>query len=86
MLKIYVCIGSCCYMKGSYFVKKTFEELISEYGLEDYVTVKGSFCLGNCDQDICVKIDGSYIEGVIPENAAEIFNLFVLNKVTALCS
>lgn len=86
MLKIYVCIGSCCYSKGSYYVKSAFENLVCQYNLTDLVTVKGSFCLGNCDGDVCVKIGNEYIRGVVCENVAKIFTSHVLNKVPALCS
>ena len=43
-----VCVGSSCHLKGSYDVIQKLQKLIAENNLEDKVTLKASFCLGNC--------------------------------------
>ncbi|WP_458863193.1 (2Fe-2S) ferredoxin domain-containing protein [Acidaminobacterium chupaoyuni] len=79
MKTIQVCIGSSCHVKGSYHVKSIFEEKIRENHLEDSVELKVAFCLGNCSDGVSVRIDGQPISGVTRENAAEIFDRYLLN-------
>ena len=77
---IQVCIGSSCHVKGSYEVKTIFENLIREHHLEDQVTLRPAFCLGNCGEGVSVKIDGTAISDVTTENAAHVFAQHVLHS------
>jgi len=81
MLKIYICVGSSCYMKGSHCVTKTFKELIERYDLSDQVELKASFCLGHCTKGVSAKVGNTFIEDLLPENAEERFEEFVLNRL-----
>lgn len=85
MLKVYVCVGSCCYTKGAYCVRKTFKDLIKKYNLENQVEIKSSLCLSYCTEGVSVKVDDTneytFIEDLCPENAEERFQEFVLNKL-----
>jgi len=85
MLKVYVCVGSCCYTKGAYCIKKIFKDLIEKYNLEDQVELKSSLCLSHCTEGVSAKVDDTYentfIEDLFPENAEERFEEFVLNKL-----
>ena len=67
-MMIQVCIGSSCHVKGSYEVKTIFENLIRENQLEEQITLRPAFCLGNCGEGVSVKIDGEPISGVTTEN------------------
>lgn len=77
-MMIQVCIGSSCHVKSSYEVKTIFENLICENQLEEQITLRPAFCLGNCGEGVSVKIDGEPISGVTTENAADIFRQYVL--------
>lgn len=55
---IKVCIGSSCHLKGSREIIKTLEELIRKHNVEEQITLSGSFCMGQCQNGVCVKIDG----------------------------
>ena len=45
-MKVTVCIGSSCHIKGSRKVVEKLQSLISENGLSDKVELSGSFCMG----------------------------------------
>ena len=79
-MEIQVCIGSVCHLKGSYNIIHQLEEMIASHGLEDRVTIKAAFCLGNCTGAVCVKADGE-IYSVQPENVGKFFETVVEKKV-----
>lgn len=66
---IQVCIGSACHLKGSYDVIKTMQRVIDEDGLKDKVTLKSSFCLGQCSDAVSVKVDDGPVDSVVPTDA-----------------
>ena len=80
MLKITVCIGSSCHIKGSRQVVEQLKQLISENGLADKVELGGTFCMGNCQQGVCVTVDDTFYS-VTPDTAEEFFKTAVLAKV-----
>lgn len=79
-MKITVCIGSSCHIKGSRQVVEQLQTLIREYGLSDKVDLAGTFCMGKCDQGVCVTIDDTFFS-VAPDDAKEFFVENVLSKV-----
>ena len=80
MLKITVCIGSSCHIKGSRQVVEQLQYLIAENKLGDKVELGGTFCLGNCQQGVCVMVD-EQIHSVSPETVGQFFADEVLAKV-----
>ncbi len=80
MLKITVCIGSSCHIKGSRQVVEQLQYLISENNLGDKVELGGTFCMGKCQQGVCVTVNDSF-HSVTPENVGEFFVKEVLAKV-----
>ena len=80
MLKITVCIGSSCHIKGSRQVVEQLQYLIAESGLGDKVELGGTFCMGKCQQGVCVTVNDSF-HSVTPENVGEFFTKEVLAKV-----
>lgn len=81
MIKITVCIGSSCHLKGSYDVVKVFQDLIKKNHLEKKVTVEASFCLGNCTKAVCTKIDDGPIFSLNKNNTENFFNENILKKI-----
>lgn len=77
-MTVSVCIGSCCHLKGSYDVKSGFQNLISQHGLEEQVTLMVAFCLGRCRDGVTIRIDDEIITGLTPENTADVFEAKVL--------
>ena len=79
-MKITVCIGSSCHIKGSRQVVEQLQNLISENNLENKIELGGTFCMGRCQQGVCVTVDDAF-HSVTPETAAEFFKNEVLAKV-----
>ena len=79
-MKVTVCIGSSCHIKGSRQVVETLETLIAENNLSEKVELAGTFCMGQCQQGVCVTVDGEFFS-VTPDTATEFFNTNILEKV-----
>ncbi|MBP1763464.1 MAG: (2Fe-2S) ferredoxin protein [Firmicutes bacterium] len=82
MMKIDVCIGSACHLKGSYNVINSLQLLAEEYGLADQIEVQAAFCLGHCTQGVSVQIDGGEVQSVSGLTAREFFTNTVLPKLS----
>ena len=80
MLKITVCIGSSCHIKGSRQVVEQLQYLISENGLGEKIELGGTFCMGKCQQGVCVTVDDTFYS-VTPESVDEFFTKNVLSRV-----
>ena len=72
MLKITICIGSSCHIKGSRSVVEQLQYLIAENNLGDKVDLGGPFCMGTCQQGVCVTI-GEEFFSVTPETVTDFF-------------
>ena len=79
-MKITVCIGSSCHIKGSRQVVEQLQYLISENNLGDKVELCGTFCMGKCQQGVCVTVDDTFFS-VTPDTVEEFFKESVLAKV-----
>lgn len=83
-MKITVCIGSSCHVKGSRLVVRSLQKLIADNKLEDKVSLGGTFCLSNCQKGVCVTIETLTSEeffSVTPETVEAFFQENVLAKV-----
>ena len=79
-MKVTICIGSSCHIKGSRQVVEKLQELINENNLSDKVELSGTFCLGKCQQGVCVTVDDAF-HSVTPETAEEFFKNEIAAKV-----
>ena len=79
-MKITVCIGSSCHIKGSRQVVEQLQYLIGENKLGDKVELGGTFCMGKCQQGVCVTVDDNFYS-VTPDSVNGFFNENVLEKV-----
>ena len=79
-MKITVCIGSSCHIKGSRQVVEELQNFISENNLGDKVELGGTFCMGKCQQGVCVTVDEVF-HSVTPETVRDFFETEVLAKV-----
>ena len=80
IMKVTVCIGSSCHIKGSRQVVEQLRQLIAENNVEDKVELGGTFCLGNCQQGVCVTVDEEF-HSVSPETVGDFFANEILAKV-----
>lgn len=79
-MKVTVCIGSSCHIKGSRQVVAELQRLIAEHNIGDKVELCGTFCLGNCQKGVCVNLD-EQIHSVSPETVGDFFANEILAKV-----
>ena len=79
-MKITVCIGSSCHLKGSRQVVEQLQNLIAEHNLGDKVELGATFCLGKCQQGVCVMVDEEF-HSVSPDTVDEFFAENVRAKV-----
>ncbi|MDO4488830.1 MAG: (2Fe-2S) ferredoxin domain-containing protein [Eubacteriales bacterium] len=79
-MKVTVCIGSSCHIKGSRQVVEQLQSLINENALGDKVELAGTFCMGQCQKGVCVTVDEDF-HSVTPDSVGEFFENNILNKV-----
>ncbi len=84
-MKVTVCIGSSCHIKGSNDIVRLMQSRIEENGLSKKVELSGSFCLGRCSESgVSVKVDNEIICGVTCENFDSFFRERILDKGDAI--
>lgn len=79
-MKVTVCIGSSCHIKGSRQVVEGLQYLIAKEDLGDKVELGGTFCMGKCQQGVCVTVDDKFFS-VKPDTVKDFFSENVLAKV-----
>ena len=82
IMKITVCIGSSCHVKGSRFVVEELQRLIAEHKLGDMVELGGMFCMGQGHKGVSVKVDDQGFS-VTPDTVEVFFKENVLSKLNA---
>ena len=80
-MKVFVCVGSSCHLKGSYHVLEAFQQAIAEHQLEDEVTLSAAFCLGYCRDGVSIKVDEEIVTGVTLDTFDGIFQERILRKL-----
>ena len=68
------------YLKGSRTIIQKLEELITERQLNDKIELNGSFCMGECSNGVCVKINDELFS-VSPETVNTFFENEVLRRL-----
>ena len=79
-MKVTVCIGSSCHLKGSRQVVEELRRLIAENDLENDVEVAGTFCLGQCQNGVCVTVEDA-VFSVSPETVGDFFQTEIKAKL-----
>lgn len=79
-MKVTVCIGSSCHIKGARKVVEGLQYYINEAGLGDKVELGGTFCMGKCQLGVCVTVDGNFFS-VTPETVKDFFEKEIKAKV-----
>ncbi len=79
-MKVTVCIGSSCHLKGSRQVVEELQYLIAQSKAGDRVELAGTFCMGNCQSGVCVTVDDQLFS-VTPDTVKSFFETEVLAKV-----
>ena len=79
-MRVTICIGSACHLKGSREIIQELQTLVSQNGLGDKVDLNGSFCIGNCVNGVCVTLDGTLFS-LTPENTKEFFETEIMGRL-----
>ena len=79
-MKITVCIGSSCHLKGSKQIVEQLRHFIEENGLNNMVELGATFCMGRCQKGVSISI-GEKFYSLTPENVNEFFNKHVLGEI-----
>lgn len=82
MIKLRVCVGTSCHLKGSYNIVMTFQQLMEEYNMHDKIDMQVAFCMGNCQDGVCVTLDEE-IFSVEPATARAFFLDEVVKRAKA---
>lgn len=79
-MKVTVCIGSSCHLKGSRQIVECFQKAIADNKLTDSVDLSGTFCMGKCQTGVNVSVDDE-VFSVSPETAEEFFKTKIMSKL-----
>ena len=79
-MKVTVCIGSSCHIKGSRQIVEQLQYLIAENNLGDKIDLGGTFCMGKCQQGVCVTVDDEFFS-VTPDTVTDFFEKEVKAKL-----
>ncbi len=80
MMKVTICIGSSCHLKGSRQVVEKLQALIAENNLDEKVELSGTFCMGKCQSGVCCTIDDEFFS-LTPETAENFFDDEILTRL-----
>ncbi|HEY8422878.1 MAG TPA: (2Fe-2S) ferredoxin domain-containing protein [Thermoclostridium sp.] len=83
-MTIRICVGSSCHLKGAERIVELFQAAITDYKLENEITLAGSFCTGKCNRiGVTVTVDDDVYTGITTENFKDFFTEKVLKVVEA---
>jgi len=80
MLKITVCVGSSCHLKGARLVVEGLQKIIEEEKLAGKVELCGAFCMGNCVNGVSVRLDDELFS-LKPETVRSFFDTEVQKRL-----
>ena len=79
-MKVTICIGSACHLKGSREIIQKMQQLVAANQGSDKVDLNGAFCSGNCVNGVCVTVDGT-LYSVSPETTEEFFKKEIMGRL-----
>ena len=79
-MRVTICIGSACHLKGSREIIAQLQTLVKENRLEDKVDLNGSFCCGDCVNGGCVTVEGQ-LYSLKPEDTKEFFDKEIMGRL-----
>lgn len=79
---VQVCVGSSCHIKGSPEIVELLQKAVTDYHLENEITLAGSFCIGKCNRvGVTVQVDDDIYVGITKETFKEFFEENILGKL-----
>lgn len=83
MVKVSICVGSVCHMKGAYSTTQLFQEELKKSGVADKVELSASFCMGECKDGPSVRIDGVKFHHVDQDRMASLVQEEIVPRANA---
>ena len=80
-LKVSVCAGTNCFLKGSQEVIRDVLQCVDAEQLQDQVEVSASFCFEQCHQGPTVRVDGQQIQNCTGQKACATMRERLKNKL-----
>ncbi len=74
-VEVSVCVGTCCYLGGSYSTLQELLRRVKEEGLGDRVDVRATFCLENCAGGPAVKVGDEILGGMDPSHVDQLLEI-----------
>lgn len=82
-INVAVCVGTCCYLKGSYDTLKRLMEKAENEGVGDRLNLHATFCLESCEESPSIRVDDEVVGGVTPDKVESFFAEKILGKLKA---
>jgi NADH:ubiquinone oxidoreductase subunit E len=70
-VRVTICAGSSCYVRGSDELGAVFVSLIEKLGIQERIDLTGAFCMDRCSMGVSVRVGDGPCHTVIPETAAD---------------
>ena len=84
MVKVQICVGSSCHLKGSERVVELLQKYAAERGIEDKLLLTGSFCTGRCNRvGVTVTVGDQVYTGITKDGFRDFWNDTILPAVRA---
>jgi NADH-quinone oxidoreductase subunit G len=78
-IKVSVCLGTNCFLKGSQEVLNGVLRYAEQSGLEGRLDVRAGFCFEKCETGPTVMIDGQHVHHCTAAKAIEVINSRIEN-------
>ena len=79
-MRITVCLGDSCHLKGTRRVAEQLQALIAKNDLKDQIDLGGTFCMEKCRTGVSVSLDDEYFS-LSPETTEDFFRTEVLPRL-----
>lgn len=78
VIRITICVGSSCSVRGSDELAAALEQFIARENLSAEIELVGSFCMNDCSNGVSVKVMDRQYHEILPQRAEEFFNTEIL--------
>ena len=80
-LSVGVCVGTCCYLHGSYDLLRGLMDRVNREGLTDKVDLHATFCFEKCEHSPNIEIGGKIRSNVTSEEIDKVFKEEILARL-----
>ncbi|HPO57643.1 MAG TPA: (2Fe-2S) ferredoxin domain-containing protein [Anaerolineaceae bacterium] len=81
---LYICMGSACHQLGVYKILPVVQQWLASRKLDDRIELKGTFCLGACQDGMVFMFRSQLITGISHQNVEQKLEEGVARRLAAL--